>query len=111
MYAAKVPAFVPAALVVEGVAEFFGVSVEDLRGPRLSRLLNRARWVATLLMVDHSMVSKVEIGRALGRRANTAGRDLFVVALRHRADDQRFDELVEQVRNRLTSEGGAGHGQ
>lgn len=108
--AATIPQhFVPAALVIEGVAGFFGVSVSDLRGPRASISLTRARQVAVLLMVDHSMVSQVEIGQALGRRATTAGRDLVIAALKTRGDDQRFGQLVEQVRQRLVGGEGERH--
>ena len=100
---AKLPDhFVPAALVIECVAGFFAVSVDDLRGPRFSTSLVRARQIATLLMVEHSMVSQVEIGHALGRKGISAGRDLLLAALKVRGDDQRFGELVQKVRQRLT---------
>ena len=110
MSSAKLPEkFVPAALVIECVAGFFAISVSDLRGPRVSTSLNRARQVATLLMVDHSMVSQVEIGHALGRKGISAGRDLLLAALKIKGDDQRFGQLLEQVRQRLTD--GDDHGE
>jgi chromosomal replication initiation ATPase DnaA len=92
---------IPAPLVIEAVAEQFGLSLLDLRGPRISQSLTRARQVAAVLLQDFTLLSQVEIGAALGRRSNTAGRSLLLAGLKSRGDDQRFAQAIEQARQRL----------
>lgn len=94
---------VPAPLVIERVAEHLGIEVLDLRGPGISQSLVIARNVAALLLNDHTLLSQVEIGQALGRvKTNTAaGYQLISAGLKRKGDDQGFAKLLEQVREHV----------
>jgi chromosomal replication initiation ATPase DnaA len=93
------PALFPAPVVIERVAEHFGVAVVDLRGPRVARSLGFARHVAALLLHDHTVMSDAEVAVALGRTGGAA--TAMLRAARARLQDQRFSGAIEQVRERL----------
>jgi chromosomal replication initiation ATPase DnaA len=92
---------IPAPAVIETVATTLGLSVDDLRGMRRSHSLHFARCIAALLITDHTLLSQVELGHALGRKASSAGSDLMASALSLRGDDERFRAALEQCRQRV----------
>lgn len=98
---------VPAAVVIERVAEHFGIAVLDLRGAGIGQSLKIARNVAALLLNDHTLLSQVEIGHALGRvKTNrSAGYQLLSAGLKRKGDDQGFAKLLEQVRESVLQRG------
>lgn len=96
---------VEAALIVETTASHFALSVLDLRSERKTHSLGIARHVATVLMLEHTILCDAEIGQALGRTKG-GGAQLVASARKRLGDDQTFKQLVEQVRQRLTDGGG-----
>lgn len=109
MSAARSTLIVPAPAILECVALELGLHMDDLRGPRLSHSLNLARSIATLLLGDYTLLSRVEIGFALGRHSTKAGHDLVLSALKRRGDDERFRAALEQCRERVLQWDGNGH--
>jgi chromosomal replication initiation ATPase DnaA len=99
MGAAPALRLLPAPLIIERVAEHFGIAVVDLRGPRIARSLGFARHVAALLLHDHTVMSDAEVAVALGRTGGTA--TALLRAARARLQDERFAAAVEHVRDRL----------
>lgn len=89
----------PAPVIIERVAEHFGLAVVDLRGPRLARSLGFARHVAALLLHDHTAMSDAEVAVALARTTGAAA--AMMRAARARLEDERFRGALEQVRERL----------
>jgi chromosomal replication initiation ATPase DnaA len=99
MGAAPALRLLPAPIIIERVAEHFGVAVVDLRGPRIARSLGFARHVAAVLLHDHTLMSDAEVAVALGRTAGAA--TAMLRAARARLEDERFGAALEQVRERL----------
>lgn len=92
---------IPAAAVIEMVAVTLGLQVVSIRGARRARSLHVARCIAALLITDHTMLSQVELGRALGRRDNSAGYALMQAGMKLRDNDERFRVALEQARKRV----------
>jgi chromosomal replication initiation ATPase DnaA len=93
--------YVPAPVVLEQVAGYFGLTVDALRGPCLLPSLTFARGIAALLLSELTTLSQREVGIALGRAATRAGLDLLASARRKREEDERFAPILEQLRERL----------
>lgn len=72
--------------VLEAVAHFYGLSVEELESPRRNKAVALARQVAMYLAREETGVSLVEIGRALG------GRDHSTVLYGH----EKISSLAEE---------------
>lgn len=62
---------IPASLVLEETARYFGLSVEDLVSPSRSRPLTTARHVAMYLLRECTAMSYVRIGELFGGRDHT----------------------------------------
>lgn len=102
MSAAPALKLLPAPIVVEKVAETFGIPVLNLRGRTVSQALNAARQVGALLLADYTLLSQVEIGAAFGRVSSTAGRSLLIAGhARLGKNDERFAAALEQARQRV----------
>jgi hypothetical protein len=97
---------VPAPVILERVAIELGLSVDDLRGPRISQSLRFARGIVALLLAEYTPFSQAEIGRALGAENR---RYAYVYGLKLRGDDERFRAALEQCRNRVLQWDGASH--
>jgi len=57
--------------IIEGVARFYGLEVEDLRGPRRSKRVAVPRQVAMYLLREETDASLPQIGHELGGRDHT----------------------------------------
>jgi len=57
--------------IQSGVARFFGVKVQDLKGPRRTRQVVVPRQIAMYLTREHTGLSLPEIGRRFGNRDHT----------------------------------------
>jgi chromosomal replication initiator protein len=62
---------IPASLILEETARYFGLSVEDLVSPSRSRPLTTARHVAMYLLRECTAMSYVRIGELFGGRDHT----------------------------------------
>ncbi len=62
---------IPASIVLEETARYFGLSVEDLVSPSRSRPLTTARHVAMYLLRECTAMSYVRIGELFGGRDHT----------------------------------------
>lgn len=92
----------PAPLILEAVAIELGLDIVDLRGPSHVYGLTTGRQVAACLMLQYTIFSRVQIGAALGRVSNSAGRTLLMGAERRLGKkDERFLAALEQCRQRL----------
>lgn len=107
MSAAPFAKYIPAPVIIERVAGFFALDVVAIRGPVRSQGLHVARCIAAVLLLEHTPLSRVEIGRALGRKHPAAGLDLLTSAARQK--DERFLGALEEIRQQLTNQDGAGH--
>ena len=78
-----------------------GTTVAELLGKRVFSNLNAARQITCLLFAEFTLLSMVEMGFALGRRNDTAGRHCLIVARARLQKDQRFRGAFEQARQGL----------
>jgi len=102
--AAAVPTrFFPMATVMEAVAFALAIPVDRLRSHEVSQSLTVARQVAALLMLEYSIGSKIEIGRALGRTLQGSSGYTLVRGGKDRlaGNDELFRAAFEQARQRL----------
>lgn len=80
-------------------ADYFGISVEDLRGPKRTREFVRPRQIAMVLSVDILGKSLPLVGRHFNRDHTTVLHAQKAVAKLPK--DNRFARAVCEVRNRV----------
>jgi len=97
--------------IVAACADVYGVSVDEIAGPRRSRIVVEARSLAAYLGKELTRHSYPEIARALGRPNHStayAARQRIMSQLEHGASsvcgcDQSLREMVELVQRRVAS--------
>lgn len=99
--------FFPMPVIVEAVADAFGMPVDVLRGQRIAQSLLAARQVAALLMLEYSLASRIEIALALGHTEKGGAGYNFVRDGKRRLakNDEVFGAALQQARERLLQGG------
>lgn len=93
--------FAPPAVIIAAVAEALGTTPEEMTSKRAHAGLHAARQVAVLLFAEFTMLSRVEMGLALGRKDDSAGRYILLGARIRLDEDQVFRSAFHQARERL----------
>ncbi|GBC87750.1 Chromosomal replication initiator protein DnaA [bacterium HR12] len=95
---------IPASLVLEETARYFGLSVEDLVSPSRSRPLTTARHVAMYLLRECTAMSYVRIGELFGGRDHTTVLHGVTKIQKHMRDREpvyrHVQELSRSIRER-----------
>jgi chromosomal replication initiator protein len=98
---------IPASVILEETARYFGLSVEDLVSPSRSRPLTTARHVAMYLLRECTAMSYVRIGELFGGRDHTTvlhGVTKIAKNMRDREPIYRHvQELSRSIRERARS--------
>lgn len=81
--------------VIESVAKFYDVSLEDLKGPKRQKEIVRPRQIAMYLLREEASLSYPKIGQELGNRDHTT----VIHAVNKIAQEQ---ELNEPLRHELS---------
>lgn len=100
---------IPPSVIIDVVAAALEFDPAQVRSSGRSRGLHYARCIAAVLMLDHTLLSKVEIGAAFGRRDKTAGQHLVASAAEAELTDDRFRAALKCARERLAQWNGGGH--
>jgi chromosomal replication initiator protein len=87
--------------IMELTAEYFGVSVEDLRGHSRSRLLVNARQVAMYLCRELTDLSLPRIGQAFGGRDHTTVMHADRKIRRQMAERRTLYNQIAELTNRI----------
>lgn len=95
---------IPASLVLEETARYFGLSVDDLVSPSRSRPLTTARHVAMYLLRECTAMSYVRIGELFGGRDHTTVLHGVTKIAKHMRDREpiyrHVQELSRSIRER-----------
>ncbi len=98
---------IPASLVLEETARYFGLSVEDLVSPSRSRPLTTARHVAMYLLRECTAMSYVRIGELFGGRDHTTVLHAVTKIQKNMRDREpiyrHVQELSRSIRERARS--------
>ena len=84
--------------IVSGVAKFFNVKVQDMKGPRRTKQLVLPRQVAMFLARRHTSLSLPEIGKHFGGRDHTTVMHAVKKIEKALEKDDGFRRKVEMVR-------------
>jgi chromosomal replication initiator protein len=84
--------------IVSGVAKFFNVKVQDMKGPRRTKQLVLPRQVAMFLARRHTGMSLPEIGKHFGGRDHTTVMHAVRKIDKQLENDDGFRRKVEMVR-------------
>ena len=90
--------------IVPVVAEYFGVTTEDLRGPGRNRALVHARQVAMYLCREHTATPLTRIGDAFGRDHTTVMHAVQRIQARI-GEHRRYYDQITDLTARITEPG------
>jgi chromosomal replication initiator protein len=100
-----IPASDTRTLSMEGikkvVAEFYGITVDEMAGPRRDRHIVFPRQVAMYIIREETASSLPVIGQAFGGRDHTTVLHSYEKIVQDCQDDERVSSDIKKIRERL----------